>query len=61
MADVIWLDQTLRGLAHGLHDGESVASRLPDVVAALRNNPTSEEFVANLPDLTPTNRLAFSL
>ena len=34
MADVIWLDQTLRGLAHGLHDGESVASRLPDVVAA---------------------------
>lgn len=34
MADVIWLDQTLRGLAHGLHDGEPVASRLPDVVAA---------------------------
>ena len=34
MADVIWLDQTLRGLAHGLHDAEPVASRLPDVVAA---------------------------
>jgi transglutaminase-like putative cysteine protease len=34
---------------------------LPDVVAALRTYPTSEAFVANLPDLTPANRSAFSL
>ncbi|MBN9620572.1 MAG: LysM peptidoglycan-binding domain-containing protein, partial [Actinobacteria bacterium] len=34
MVDVLWLDQTLRGLAHGMNAGESVASRLPDVVAA---------------------------
>ena len=34
MVDVTWLDQTLRGLAHGVNDGQDVASRLPDVVAA---------------------------
>jgi nucleoid-associated protein YgaU len=34
MVDVVWLDQTLRGLAHGVNAGESLASRLPDVVAA---------------------------
>lgn len=34
---------------------------LPDVVNALRTYRTSEAFVANLPDLTPTNRAVFSL
>jgi hypothetical protein len=34
MVDVVWLDQTLRGLAHGVNAGASVVRRLPDVVAA---------------------------
>lgn len=47
MVDVSWLDQTLRGLAHGIGEGENVTSRLPDVVAARMGRDRLELILAS--------------
>jgi hypothetical protein len=53
IVDVTWLDQTLRGLAHGVHAGESVASRLPDVVAARLSRDRLELVLAAAQPIAP--------